>query len=63
MRAMMNQMNTQEKLQQNEDLAELRAATSLVKHKTSVKPNQYVQLFKKRYNYLIWKRNQEKLKL
>ena len=39
MRAMMNQMNTQEKLQQNEDLAELRAATSLIKHKTSVKPN------------------------
>jgi hypothetical protein len=31
MRAMMNQMNTQEKFQQNEDLAELRAATSLVK--------------------------------
>jgi hypothetical protein len=31
MRAMMNQMNTQEKLEQNEDLAELRAATSLVK--------------------------------
>ena len=31
MKAMMNQMATQEKLQQNEDLAELRAATSLVK--------------------------------
>jgi hypothetical protein len=35
MRAMMNQMNTQEKLQQNEDLAELRAATSLVKQHVS----------------------------
>ena len=31
MKAMMNQSATQEKLQQNEDLAELRAATSLVK--------------------------------
>jgi len=31
MKAMMNQMATQEKLQQNEDLAELRASTSLVK--------------------------------
>jgi hypothetical protein len=31
MRAMMNQMNTQEKLEQNEDLAELRAATSIAK--------------------------------
>jgi len=31
MKAMMNQMNKDEKLQQNEDLAELRAATSLTK--------------------------------
>jgi hypothetical protein len=31
MKAMMNQMNQQEKLEQNEDLAELRAATSLTK--------------------------------
>ena len=31
MRAMMNQMNTQEKLEQNEDLAELRAGVSLAK--------------------------------
>jgi hypothetical protein len=35
MRAMMNQMNTQEKLQQNEDLAELRAATSIAKQQFS----------------------------
>jgi hypothetical protein len=35
MRAMMNQMNTQEKLQQNEDLAELRAATSIAKQQLS----------------------------
>ena len=31
MRAMMNQMNQEEKLEQNEDLAELRAATSIAK--------------------------------
>jgi hypothetical protein len=35
MRAMMNQMNTQEKLEQNEDLAELRAATSIAKQQFS----------------------------
>jgi hypothetical protein len=35
MRAMMNQINTQEKLQQNEDLAELRAATSIAKQQFS----------------------------
>ena len=35
MRAMMNQMNTQEKFQQNEDLAELRAATSIAKQQFS----------------------------
>jgi hypothetical protein len=35
MRAMMNQMNSQEKLQQNEDLAELRAATSIAKQQFS----------------------------
>ena len=35
MRAMMNQMNTQEKMQQNEDLAELRAATSIAKQQFS----------------------------
>jgi hypothetical protein len=35
MRAMMNQSNTQEKLQQNEDLAELRAATSIAKQQFS----------------------------
>jgi hypothetical protein len=35
MRAMMNHMNTQEKLQQNEDLAELRAATSIAKQQFS----------------------------
>ena len=35
MRAMMNQTNTQEKLQQNEDLAELRAATSIAKQQFS----------------------------
>ena len=35
MRAMMNQMNTQEKLQQNEYLAELRAATSNAKQQFS----------------------------
>jgi hypothetical protein len=39
MKALMNQSNTQEKLQQNEDLAELRAATSLMKQKASTKPN------------------------
>ena len=37
MRAMMNQMNQQEKLQQNEDLAELRAATSLAKQELGKK--------------------------
>jgi hypothetical protein len=31
----MNQMNQQEKLEQNEDLAELRAATSLTKQHLS----------------------------
>ena len=35
MKAMMNQMNKDEKLQQNEDLAELRAATSLTKQEMS----------------------------
>jgi hypothetical protein len=35
MRAMMNQINSQEKLQQNEDLAELRAATSIAKQQFS----------------------------
>ena len=35
MRAMMNQMNAEDKLQQNEDLAELRSATSLVKQQVS----------------------------
>jgi hypothetical protein len=39
MKALMNQSNTQEKLQQNEDLAELRAATSLMKQKITTKPN------------------------
>jgi hypothetical protein len=39
MKALMNQSNTQEKIQQNEDLAELRAATSLMKQKISTKPN------------------------
>ena len=39
MKALMNQTNNQEKLQQNEDLAELRAATSLMKQKVSSKPN------------------------
>jgi len=37
MKAMMNQMNKDEKLQQNEDLAELRAATSLTKQEMSNK--------------------------
>ena len=37
MRAMMNQMNQEEKLEQNEDLAELRAATSLAKQELSKK--------------------------
>jgi len=37
MRAMMNQMNQQEKLQQNEDLAELRAATSIAKQELGKK--------------------------
>jgi len=37
MKAMMNQSNTQEKLHQNEDLAELRSATSLVKQQVSNK--------------------------
>ena len=31
LKAMMNQQNTQEKLEQNEDLAELRADTSIAK--------------------------------
>ena len=31
LKAMMNQQNTQEKLEQNEDLAELRAETSIAK--------------------------------
>jgi hypothetical protein len=35
MKAMMNQMNQQEKLEQNEDLAELRAATSIAKQQMS----------------------------
>jgi len=35
MRAMMNQMNQEEKLEQNEDLAELRAATSIAKQQMS----------------------------
>jgi hypothetical protein len=35
MKAMMNQMNQQEKLEQNEDLAELRAATSITKQQMS----------------------------
>jgi ribosomal protein S30 len=35
MKVMMNQMNQQEKLEQNEDLAELRAATSLTKQHLS----------------------------
>ena len=37
MKAMMNQMNTQEKLQQNEDLAKLRANTALEKTVLSAK--------------------------
>ena len=35
MKTMMNQVNQQEKLEQNEDLAELRAATSLTKQQMS----------------------------
>ena len=35
MKAMMNQMNQDEKLEQNEDLAELRAATSIAKQQMS----------------------------
>jgi len=42
MRAMMNQVNAQEKLQQNEDLAELRSATSIAKQ-------QFANINKKRY--------------
>jgi hypothetical protein len=35
MRAMMNQQNQEEKLEQNEELAKLRADTSLKKHFTT----------------------------
>jgi hypothetical protein len=35
MKTMMNQVNQQEKLEQNEDLAELRAATSIAKQQMS----------------------------
>jgi hypothetical protein len=50
MKAMMNQENKEEKLEQNEDLAELRAATSIAKQELAnrSKENDFGRNFNKK---------------
>ena len=50
MKAMMNQQNTEEKIDQNEELAELRADTSLEKQEMAVDSREKLAAMKPRPN-------------